>query len=225
MKAALACALLAAASASGQVPFDWAVPGQTSWVDVTETPGPRGEAMALASATSRLLPVALWEHYLERFTAAGFYVPPPEAQLQVAGALQLTGLDVEREVSYTVLLRALPARRGTRLLLSATSVGPVRRTSPGAPLVPGASSVLTTRLEGAEVVSYAVAQPPDEVRSFYVQVLPSQGWRATGPGVFALGDRRLEITLQPLSAGRTGVLLRLGLQNVSGSSSTSTAPP
>ncbi len=189
--------------------FEWAVPSEASRVDVAGVQQARGIPVKLEAATSRLPALELLRYFAARFRERGLFIPPAKDQLVVEGALQLTGLDVERLRAYTVLLRPLPDGRGTQVLMSTADLDAARSEGPAfIPLPPGASSVVSVDVEAARSVSFSVQTRPEQVAAFYREVLPRDGYREREPGVFTLGPRTLRVHTRPLADGRLGVVVR-----------------
>lgn len=201
--------VLACLDARAALAFEWAVPAEASRVDVAGVQQARGIPVKLEAATSRLSAPELLRYFAGRFRERGLFIPPAKDQLVVEGALQLTALDVERLLSYTVLLRPLPDGRGTQVLMSTADLDAARSEGPAfVPLPPGASSVVSVDVEAARSVSFAVQARPEQVAAFYREVLPRDGYREQEPGVFTLGPRTLRVHTRALADGRLGVVVR-----------------
>jgi hypothetical protein len=190
-------------------PFSWEVPGEVSRVDVDGLQWVRGIPVKLESATSKLPAPKLLEHFAQKFRAHQLFIPPAKDQLVVKGALQLTALDVDRLLSYTVMLRPLQDGKGTQVLMSTTLLSAARTESTSfVPLPPGATSVLTVDVEAGRSVTFAVPAQPEQVSTFYRQALAPEGYREKEPGVFARGAETLRIHTRPLEDGRLAVVVR-----------------
>jgi hypothetical protein len=200
----LACLGAPAASA-----FEWAVPAEAARVDVAGVQQARGIPVKLEAATSRLPAPELLRYFAGRFRERGLFIPPEKDQLVVAGALQLTALDVDRLLAYTVLLRPLPRGRGTQVLMSTADLEAARGEGPAfVALPPDASSVVTVDVESARSVSFATPARPEQVAAFYREVLTRDGYHEREPGVFERGSETLRLHTRPLGNGRLGVVVR-----------------
>lgn len=227
MKALALAAVVFATAAYAQQPMRWEVPGLTSRVEVAGLPVAQGIPMKLTMATSSLQPAEAIAHYAADFAQNGLYIPPARDQLEVEGALQLTALDVDRLFSYTVIARALPDNRGSRLLLSIASLDEpaAQKAEPLVSLYPGATAALTTQGEGSRTLSYLVAATAAQIEAFHSAALTKAGFTRDAEGVFVRGGDALKVSVRPQPDGRAAVVIKHTGSQGSGSSSTSITPP
>ncbi|MGA9521099.1 MAG: hypothetical protein WBV82_06520 [Myxococcaceae bacterium] len=167
-------------------------------------------ALALAASPLRWdVPQGLYDHFHRAFVKAGLHVPPPEQQLKLDGQIMLTAFDSATETSYSVILQ--PYASGNTLVILGEASFAGRRIAPSqdtfAPLFPGAGQVVTSRLEGAELLSYAVRAQPHEVLTFYREVLPGLGFSLEEDGAFSRADEVVQVRVMPRQGSRTEVAL------------------
>ncbi|MBK7862131.1 MAG: hypothetical protein IPJ65_26655 [Archangiaceae bacterium] len=184
----------------------WDVPAETSRVEVAGETSAAGMPMKLTVATSALKAEALMAHYRRVFAERALYLPPPSAQLEVEGAVQLSALDVEHRLAYQVIARELPGKRGSKLLLSVASLETVGAARPEVTF-PGAGAVLRTEGEGSSTFSYAVTAREDEVRAFHAEVLAKAGYRQGAGGAFERAGEAVRVMTKALENGRVAVVV------------------
>ena len=188
-------------------PLRWDVPQVVSEIQVPaqlETAGiPNRFHVVLSSQDAQ----GLYDHFHRAFVKAGLHVPPPELQLKLDGQVMLTAFDPANETSYSVILQPYPSGNTLVILGEASFAG--RRIAPSAdtfaPLFPGAEHVLTSNLEGAQLLSYAVRASGEEVLTFYREILPSLGYTLEDTGDFTRGDEVLQVHVRPRQGARTEV--------------------
>ena len=118
------------------------------------------------------------EYFLDAFLKAKLFVAPPNQQTQFEGMVQMTGLDVDAQISYTVLIQ--PSSNKTTTVIYGTSfLSPqyVLDKTLFAPIFLGATSVARSNLEGLRMISYRAKAKPADVLSFYKQALSTAGYR------------------------------------------------
>jgi hypothetical protein len=150
-------------------------------------------------------PVALARHFRQAFDEGGLYVPPPSGQLKMDNAFQLTALDPERLVSFTVILA--PAGDGnTVVTLAEAQLRGLGQAAPADPLVPeGARDVVSVHQEGARTLSYRTSRSPGQVLAFYRERLAPLGYLEPEPGIFR--RQRRQISVNPRAGGEGAAVL------------------
>jgi hypothetical protein len=190
-------ALLPAARAAE--PLRWDVPRAFMSVPVHGEQEALGVPMRLTAVRSRASVQDLFNHFLRAFEKADLFVPPREGQFMAEGGLSLTGLDVERHVSYTVIFQPMPDGTTTVLLGEADLY---RRKAPGddgrIPVFPGAKGLLRSNHEGTATLTYTVRAPPGEVLRFYQETLGRAGFTASPeePTTFVRDGHTFQVHLQ-----------------------------
>jgi hypothetical protein len=154
---------------------------------------------------------ALKKLFIERFHKKGLYLAPEGAQLKGQAGEQVTGLDTENMVTFSVILQPNP--KGTTIVVAAADMGHVSRiesnTSNG-PVYPGAKNVMTSSLEGTHLMTYSVEATPAEIKSFYRSAYAKAGYtEAGGELVFSRGFERAQVTVDPGLSART-VMVQTG---------------
>jgi hypothetical protein len=130
------------------------------------------------------------------------------AGMAVSDGVQLTALDVDRLLTYTVMLRDLPHGKGAQVLMGTASIGALLpKDSVMIPKYPGATSVLMTEGEGGRTVTYAVAAQPGEVEQFYVAALKQQGFTRDDEGTFTRPGESVRVLMRALKSGKLAVVV------------------
>jgi hypothetical protein len=195
-------------------PFRWDVPGLIAWVDSPGMQISDGVPLSLQLARSKLSVETLIQHFADSFQKAGLFIPPAEAQVSAFREPQLTALDPEKLVAYTVIFQENPD--GTVTLILGTSN--LSQYNPGkamsllwAPLPPGAKQLMHTQLEGGQSAAFTVASSKEEVMAFYSEAMKKAGFEQEEAGVFRRGGEVITLYAQQ-QAGELAVALtrRLG---------------
>jgi hypothetical protein len=194
--------------------YRWSVPELEHTIDVPSTQSVNGLPVRFSAAVSRAKPDFLLKYYVDEFAKAGLYLPPPSEQVAMGGnALQVTGLDTDNLVSYTVILQ-VASDRYTTVIMGHSYLEPwMRGARPDdfAPLFPQSEAVVRSRAEGVDVLQFVTDAEPKAVRTFYGEVLLKAGYVAVEPDVFARGAERISLKLvKSPKAGvkQTGVVLQ-----------------
>jgi hypothetical protein len=203
-------------AATPRPPFRWDVPGLIAWVDSPGMQISDGVPMALQMARSKLPVEVLLQHFADSFQKAGFFIPPGREQLRAFQEPQLTALDPEKLVAYTVIFQENPD--GTVTLILGTSH--LSQYKPGgagallwAPLPPGARQLMHTQMEGGQSAVFTVSSSREEVTAFYHDALKQAGFEQEEPGVFRRGGEVITLYAQQ-QEGQLAVTLtrRLGAE-------------
>ncbi len=207
----LALAVLwSAGVASAQRPtFTWDVPRVVDSVDVPGVMRADGIPVKLRSVRSAERPEVILQHLVNRFEAAGFYLPPDSHRTQLVAEPQLTALDTDRLISYTFFLQS--NRDGTTtVLLGEANLGLARKEqNTFAPVFPGGTDLLRSEMEGARTLSYGVVAEPEKVGAFYLAELRKAGFTEAADGVWRRGREELRVGVRPGQGGRVAVLLMM----------------
>jgi hypothetical protein len=189
--------------------FTWDVPRVVESVDVPGVMRADGIPVKLRSVRSAERPEVIVQHLVNRFQAAGFYIPPDSHRTQMVAEPQLTALDTDRLISYTFFLQ--PNRDGTTtVLLGEANLGLARKEqNTFAPVFPGGTDLLRSEMEGARTLSYGVVAQPEKVGEFYLTELRKAGFTETADGVWRRGREELRVGIRPAQAGRVAVLLMM----------------
>ncbi len=176
-------------------PFRWEVPGLLNWVDSAGPQLSNGMPVILQMARSKNSLESLLQHFATSFEKAGLYVPPGPEQLRVSQEPQLSALDPERMLSYSVILQ--PNLDGTVTVILGTadlSQYDAAATSLGwAPLPPDATKVMRTETEDAQSAVFATTGTKEEVMAFYRKKLGGAGFQEAEPGLFLRGGEHLRV--------------------------------
>jgi hypothetical protein len=194
-------AVLLAAPDAGALPvlqaFQWNVPQVDHTVEVGDKLEAKGLPLKIFLVHSKLSQQELFRHYYERFTREGFFVDPKQKALPSLSLLRLTAFDDRRLWSYTVIF--YPERDGsTTLTLGAADMsvrqgGRTPAVGEGIPVLPGATSVLTTNVELGRSLSFETNDSADEVLSYYQATLPTLGWKERERGTFVQKGLRMRV--------------------------------
>jgi hypothetical protein len=189
------------------LPFTWDVPRVLDIIPMSEVMEANGFPVKLSAVLSAERPEVILQHMVDRFEAAGLYIPPVEHQPQLLREPQLTALDPMGLISYTFILQPNP-NGTTSVILGETNVGARKvPASDVAPIPPGASTVLHSRQEAARTLAYTVGVPQEEVRAFYRKQLGGTGYQEQEPGLYRKGPDELRVSIHPGEAGQTAVVI------------------
>jgi hypothetical protein len=180
-------------------PFRWDVPGLIAWVDSPGVQISDGVPLSLQLARSKLPVETLLQHFADSFEKAGFFIPPGEEQVRAFQEPQLTALDPEKLIAYTVIFQENPD--GTVTLILGTSN--LSQYKPGqgmallwAPLPPGAKQLMHTQMEAGQSAAFTVASSKEQVMAFYSEALKKAGFEQEEPGVFRRGGEVITVYTQ-----------------------------
>lgn len=189
---ALVVTLLAAGAGAAAEPRTWDVPDAFEAVDVPGRTVVGGVPVAMHAVRSRQDAVSLQRHFRAEFKRAGLWLGP---MTQLTRHLQVTGLDVDTLVAYSVFLQSNPDRT-TTVILSETFIG--EQAAQGeltfAPVMPAARSVMVARTEGVLLGTYRVKASAAEVRGFYAETMRKAGWSLAAPDRFERGAELVQLT-------------------------------
>ncbi|OJT18817.1 hypothetical protein BO221_39530 [Archangium sp. Cb G35] len=196
------------AAASGQpVAFSWDVPRVLEWVEMPGVMRADGIPVKLRSVKSAEKPQVILQHLVDRFEAAGFYIPPDHHRTQWLAEPQLTALDTDRLISYTFVLQPNPDG-STTVVLGEANLGLARREqSAFAPVFPGGTDLMQSEMEGARTMTYLAAAEQDKVRDFYLKELRGAGYSETSEGTWRRGGEELRVSVRPVKEGRVAVIV------------------
>ncbi|WP_309889863.1 hypothetical protein [Archangium sp.] len=189
--------------------FTWDVPRVLETVDVPGVMRADGIPVKLRSVRSAERPEVILQHLVDRFQAAGFYIPPDAHRTQRVAEPQLTALDTDRLISYTFFLQANRDGTTTVLLGEANLKRARKEQHTFAPVFPGGTDLLRSEMEGARTLSYTVKAEPAKVGEFYLTELRTAGFTEEADGVWRRGGEELRVGLRPGPGGRVSVLLLL----------------
>jgi hypothetical protein len=212
----LLCMLLASAPDGGtpdagppefarRLRFD--VPHTIAEAEVPETMRALGVPVRLRAVRSSDKPEVLMRHFAQAMDKAGLFIAPNTTELP-GNMPHLTGLDVDNNTSYSVLLQS--NLDGTTTVILGVAYLHARHEEPAtnlAPLYPGAKGVLQASQESARTISYTVQALPSEVSAFYQKALAAEGLREEEPGIFSGPARTVRVWIQPKPGGQASVLL------------------
>jgi hypothetical protein len=199
-----------------RTPFRWEVPGLIAWVESAGTQISDGVPLTLQMARSKLSVETLLQHFVKSFEKAGFFIPPDEEQIQAFREPQITALDTEKLIAYTVVFQENPD--GTVTLILGTSN--LSQYKPGqamslswAPLPPGSKQLMHTQMEAAQSAAFTVASSKEQVKAFYDAEMKMAGFEQQEPGVFRRGGEVITVYIQQ-QGGEIAVSLtrRLGAE-------------
>ena len=159
----------------------------------------------------------LFAHYYVAFASAGFHIPPERAQMRVVGSLQLTAVNVDTDMTHTVVLT--PRRDGTTLVtLGQADFSRARVPSASddnMPLPPGARNVLRTRSEGSWTLALETSASEKQLAQHYDQQLKARGYQKLEAGVYARGGRYLRVIVKDEKGTRHVLLSEHGAAETS----------
>lgn len=206
--ALLLVVLWGAGAASAQpAAFTWDVPRVLESVEMPGVMRADGIPVKLRSVKSAEKPQAILQHLVDRFEAAGFYIPPDNHRTQWLAEPQLTALDTDRLISYTFVLQPNPDGT-TTVILGEANLGLARREqSAFAPVFPGGTDLMQSEMEGARTMTYLASAEPAKVRDFYLAELRGAGFTEVSAGTWRRGGEELRVSVRPVKAGRVAVIV------------------
>lgn len=194
------------ASAQPQA-FTWDVPRVLEAVEMPGVMRADGIPVKLRSVKSAEKPQVILQHLVDRFEAAGFYIPPDKHRTQWLAEPQLTALDTDRLISYTFVLQPNPDGT-TTVVLGEANLGLARREQTAfAPVFPGGTDLMQSDMEGARTMTYLAAAAPEKVRDFYLTELRGAGFSEEPPGTWRRGGEELRVSVRPIKEGRVAVIV------------------
>jgi hypothetical protein len=201
--------LARAQDAGAAVPRIWHVPGAIEAVDVPGRTDAFGTPVAMHAVRSRLPIDQLAGDFVHQFERAGLFIPPAGALFASSSHLQLTGLDPDTFIAYTVFFQENPDHTTTAILTEAFLAE--RKRSDGrvefAPVMPRARDLLVTQNEGLELAHYRVHASPAEIDAFHKQALAQAGYRQIESGVWQHGVDVLKFSFKADDDGAIEVLV------------------
>ncbi|WP_224369067.1 hypothetical protein [Hyalangium versicolor] len=199
----------AAAAPTARPMFHWDVPGLLQWVDAAGVQVSDGVPIRLDMARSKLPVEELVQHFANAFQKAGLFIPPDSARAQALQQPQLTALDPERMVAYTVIFQRNPDKTVT-LLLGTSDLShyePAKGSSlDWAPLPPEAQVMVRTDMEGGQSAVFSIAASEAQVMAFYRDTMKQAGFVEEEPGQFRRGSETIHVFTQSQD-GRLSVSL------------------
>jgi len=193
--------------AGGPAPFAWDVPEVIEDVPVGNAPSSGGRPMRVRAVRSRWTASKLRKKLEDDFVRAGLWIPPEHDQPQNLPLPYVAAIDGVRMLSYSAFFQV--NRDGsTTLILGEVDLASRVVSTPAAPIFPGAVGVLTSDVEAMRAVSFKAKARPDEVQSFYREVLGKAGYKQAGAGVYERGpDRTMVSTQGPDAEGMLRVMV------------------
>lgn len=188
---------LVATAASAQV-FDEPVPGAIAPLTAPSFTMVDGVRVTSATAVSKKDAASLQAHFTALFEKKGLYLADEVKEVELPNTLQVTGLDPDNMISYSVLLQ--PSKKGfTTVILSSAELAkkPMPATASFAPMMPNAAGIATAQLEGLQTLSYDVTATPAEIKAFYRTELSKMGYREVEELTFQKGSDRLVLNVAP----------------------------
>jgi len=150
-------------------PRVWEVPGALEAIDVPGRTVAGELPVSMHAVRSKHDAAFLQAHFLREFKEAGLWLGP---QTQLTVHRQVTGLDVDTRIVYSVFLQTNRDKSTTAILTETFAGERAPQAELGfAPLMPGAKNVLLSTTEGAELVTFRVRASVKEVRAFYGETL------------------------------------------------------
>jgi hypothetical protein len=186
-------------------PFVWDVPKVVDIIDVPGVMLADGIPVRLKAVRSKEKPEPLLQHIVDRWEAWGLYIPPVEHQPQTLREPQITALDPERLITYTVLFQPNPDGTTTLYLGEANMSQPPKALSSVAPVYSGAEGVMTSELEVVRSVNYTVRAKEAEVEAFYRAELGKAGFKEVEPRRFRSSSEEMELVIRPVQPGQLSV--------------------
>ncbi|MFL5321937.1 MAG: hypothetical protein ACJ790_19910 [Myxococcaceae bacterium] len=184
------------------------VPGAIETIEVPEAMDALGMPVKLKAVRSKQKMPELIEYFRRKFVLSGLYVPSDD-QMDNPGPLpQVTGLDPDRGISYSVIFQ--PNQDGTTTAIMGAAILHARQPETAeatVPLYPGSSNVLTSSAEGSRTITYSVKASSDRVMAFYRDALGKTGYREPDPARFEKEGSGVQVWTYPGEEGLTRVVV------------------
>jgi hypothetical protein len=179
-----------AAAAARPTPRVWDVPRPIEAIDVPQRVEAGGMPVTMHAVRSKASAGELHRYFLEQFIAAGLFVSPKVQQLSAHP--QVTGLDPQTRIAYTIFLQENPDRTTTAIFTETYTAEQKRPPTEGrfAPVMPGSTGLVVSRTEGAETLSYRAKATVEQARAFYAEVLGRDGYSQPLPMQF---ERQIDV--------------------------------
>ncbi|WP_164018538.1 hypothetical protein [Pyxidicoccus trucidator] len=200
---------LAMSPAVSANPFVKDVPGAVSKPTLAEKTVVDGVTIEASTLVSSKDVATLKAHFRARFARSGLYLAEETKELKLKLGEQVTGLDTENLISYTVLLQP-SGKNATTVIVSSANLGKRETLAAPAfvPIYPGSGPVTSTQMEWMKSMSYATTATPAEVRAFYREKLAMQGYELRSDDEFVKGAERIALTVAPGVTERTVLLVQ-----------------
>lgn len=204
----LVAALVGGPGASAN-PFLEGIPGAVSKPALAEKSVVDGVTIETSMLVSSKDVATLKAWFRARFLRGGLYLAEEAEAMKLELGEQVTGLDTERLISYTVFLQP-SGKSATTVIVSSANLGKreTRVVPAFAPVYPGSGPVTSTQLEWMKSMSYATTATPAEVRAFYREKLAAQGYELRPDDEFVKGTERIGLTVAPGVTERTVLLIQ-----------------
>ena len=168
--------------------------------------------MRFSAAVSGQDVPTLLEYYTRAFEKAGLFIPPEEEQVSMGDhVFQLTGLDTDSLISYTVMLQPVAEKRTNVIMGQGYLTQWLERKAPGAdiaPLFPGAEGVVRTHSEGVDLLQFSTNAAVAEVKAFYKDALTRSGYSEAAEGQYIRGRESLKVSVgQNKTTPKRGVMI------------------
>ena len=207
--AVLLLAMCAWGASPEPIPFAKDVPGQLSKPTTPEKTVVDGVTIESATLVSSKNVATLKAHFRSLFGRHGLYVAEETEELKMKLGDQVTGLDTENLISYTVILQ--PSGPGaTTVIISSANLGKreTKNVPAFAPIYPGGGSVMSTQLEWMKTLNYTTTATPAEIRAFYREKLTALGYEARPDDEYVKGTERIALTVVPGVTERSVMLFQ-----------------
>ncbi len=201
--------LIALAGSASANPFVEGIPGAVSKPALSQKTVVDGVTIETSTLVSRKDVATLKAYFRSRFMKSGLYLAAEAEAMKLELGEQVTGLDTENLISYTVFLQP-SGKDATTVIVSSANLGKREtQVAPAfAPVYPGSGPVTSTRLEWMKSMSYATTATPAEIRSFYREKLAAQGYEPRPDDEFIKGAERIALTVAPGVTERTVLLVQ-----------------
>lgn len=190
-------------------PFVKDVPGAVSQPTQAEKMVVDGVVIETTTLVSSKDVATLKAHFRALFTRRGLYLAEETAEMKLKLGDQVTGLDPDNLVSYTVIMQP-SGQNATTLIVSSAELAKRQQKAAQAfaPVYPGSGPVTSTQLEWMKSMSYTTTATPAEVRAFYREKLAAQGYTPGPDDEFIKGAERIALTVAPGLTERTVLLIQ-----------------
>jgi hypothetical protein len=174
------------------------VPGMVSPPTLPQSTTVDGIGVTQTSCVSKAPLGELKSYFRATYQKAGLYLAEEAEDVRPEKGEQVTGLDTENLISYTVLLQ--PSGKLTTVVMAVAQLGgqKLQQSSDAiAPVFPGGEHVTSVLMEGAKAMSYSAKATPAELKAFYKETLTKAGWVEKEPMAFVKNGQELTVSVAP----------------------------
>lgn len=195
-------------------PFRWELRNVIDEVSMPGVQESMGVPVKLHSVRVKNNLRGVLEEIVGSFEKQGLYLQPVDQQPQFTAETAVTGLDMDRFISYTAIIRCEKSGICT-VVLGEANIGLAAALKQAnksrvlfAPVPPAATSVVHSSTEGMQTISFGVTMSEKELKQWYATELPKLGFKALRDDLYKKGTEVVSLTLRRQDGELYGMLVR-----------------